>query len=370
MIRKVISYLVVLTIAATIGIYLFQRGKTLLAASQVGEEVIPTSVAKVRSIRETIEVSGVVEPLLSTEIKSEISGRVAAVRVKDGDDVELNQILVELDPTSLRTDLTEAERDLQAQSLRLERERRDFQRLENLFENRFVQEKELLDAKTNLQISEIDLAIRRARLEKAEENLSKTTIRAPHNGIVSDRGINPGQVIVGATSVNQGTTLMKVNDLAELTIKIDIGEIDIGKISREVIPTITIDAYPDQTFEGRIAEIARFAINRDNIRVFPIEVRFGSGGFEVSPGVSANVEILVSESPEAISIPITGVFTELGETVVYRLENLSTSGGKPDPQSWERVKVTIGLSDFEFVEILSGLQTGDEVATRRPTGFQ
>lgn len=365
MIRRILSYLIAIIAITAIGYFAVDRGRNLLAASTPQPERIRTAVVERATIREVIESSGFVEPVLSTEVKSEISGRILQVPHDNGEEVSTGTILAELDPTSLRTEVTEAQRDVQAQSLRVERARRDYERLQRLHENRFTQEKELLDAETDLKIAEIDLEIREARLEKAEENLSKTIIRAPHAGILSDRNVNPGQVIVGATSVNQGTTLMRVNDLSELVITVDINEVDIAKVDPSVTPVIRIDAYPDRIFTGKIVDVARFAVNRNNLRVFPIEIRFESGDFAVSPGVSATVEILVEEVTDVPSIGVGAVFSEEDQTVVYR-----KAGEKPNGLSqWERVVIETGIRDFERVEIVAGLQPGDEVALRRPPGF-
>ena len=343
MIRKTLSYLLLFAAVGAVGWFVFKRGEALLAASAEREPEIRSITVETGSIQETIEIAGFVEPLLSTEVKSEISGRILRVLADDGDTVEEGDVLAELDPTSLRTDRTEAQRNYQAQVLRVE------------------QEKGFRDAKTELDIAEIELEVRQARLEKAEENLSKTEIRAPHRGVISNRGINVGQVIVGATSVNQGTTLMRVNDLGELVINIDINEVDIARINETQSPEIRIDAYPGESFDGRIAEIARFAVNRNNIRVFPVEIRFSAKDFTVSPGVSATVRILVAEVSNVPVLPISSIFVEGGQKIVFRR--------KPDSEEWERVPVETGLSDFDRVEIVSGIRAGDEVAGSRPEGF-
>ena len=149
-------------------------------------------------------------------MKSEISGRITRILVEEGDSVQRGEVLVELDRISLQTRVREAERSFEADRLRLERSKRNYERLKELHTKKFVGEKEFLDAKTDFKLSELNLEIAQARLEDAEEDLSKTVITAPHEGILTLINVTDGQVISGATSVSNGTDLLTIAQLSEL----------------------------------------------------------------------------------------------------------------------------------------------------------
>lgn len=317
-----------------------------------------------RTIEETVEANGIVEPIISTDVRSEISGKIADILVEDGAIVKAGQRLIELDRTSLETDYREAQRNFQGQKLRVQQARRDYERLQELYERNFAREKELLDAETDLELAEIELEVRQARLDKATENLSKTTILAPHAGIVANLDINEGQVIIGATSVNQGTRLMTVYDSEGLYVQTDINELDIAKIEVGDEARVTFDALPDQEFNGSISQIHSYARNEGNRRVFRVRITFESGERTINPGISANLVIPIDKVEEAPSLLISAVYTENGKKFVYRV-----NGEKEDGTlDLEKVSVETGLNNAQYVEIRSGVDVGTTISLTRPAG--
>lgn len=357
MIKKTLITLAILGIIAGGYFALHKAGQDTTGQSQ---RSTITALAERRTIEEAIQESGFVEPILSTEVRSEVSGRIARIYVRRGQEVAQGDILVELDRVTLLNDLAEAERNLQSDQLRLDQARRDYLRLRNLHTQHYAQEKELLDAETSYKLAEIQVAVSETRIEKAQENLSKTTIRAPHGGIVADLDINEGQVIIGATSVNQGTVLMTLNDLSKLHVTLDINELDIAKIRQGMPAQITFDSLPGKTFKGIISEIHPFAINQNNLRVFRVEVTFDTDGQDIRPGISADIRIVTGRVEDAVVVTLSAVFTEGRERYVHVINPSS-----PDAAS-EKRPVTTGISNNRFVEIREGLSEGETVSLLRP----
>lgn len=318
-----------------------------------------TSVVELGSIEDVVTAGGYVEPVVSTEVRSEITGRIDQIFIKDGQSVETGQILLELEKTDRLTELDEAERLFDAQKLRLEQARRDYVRLEGLREKNFTNEKDYLDAKTELGLMEIDLEVRRARLEKAQDNLAKTTIRAPHEGVVGNFDLNEGQVITGATSVNQGTTLMTINDLLKLHVRTKVNELDINKIDVGMKARITFDALPEEEFEGVVSQIFSYAETEGNERIFRVLVTFGAGDGRIRPGISATVTLPIAEAHDVPVVIPTALFKSGEGFVAYRQNGTG----------WDKVPVETGLSDVHHVEVKSGLQTGDTVSLTMPEGM-
>ena len=189
--------------------------------------VVQTDIAALRDLKSVVPATGEVLPLLSSIVKSEISGRITRILVEEGDSVQRGEVLVELDRISLQTRVREAERSFEADRLRLERSKRNYERLKELHTKKFVGEKEFLDAKTDFKLSELNLEIAQARLEDAEEDLSKTVITAPHEGILTLINVTDGQVISGATSVSNGTDLLTIAQRSEhyMVSKINVVEV-------------------------------------------------------------------------------------------------------------------------------------------------
>ena len=321
---------------------------------------VRTDTAKIRDLESVVTATGEVLPLLSSVVKSEISGRITKVEVDEGDPVERGQLLLELDRTSLETRVREAERSVEAEQLRLEKAERNFKRLKQLFEKDFVGEREFLDAETDYDLAKLNLEIARARLEDAQEDLSKTSILAPHDGIVTRLDVVEGQVISGATSVSEGTELLTVAELEELYMEADINEVDVEKLDVGDDALLRFDAIPGFTVEGTINKIALSARADGNVRVFPIEVVFESEDARVRPGISATVEIPVASVDDAVSVLLSAVFVEDGDSFVY----LRRDG------DWVRQAVETGINDLQHVAIESGLAEEDTVALTRPAAFR
>jgi len=315
-----------------------------------------------RTLKETIQTSGIVEPDVSIEVRSEISGRIDEILVEEGDRVEKDQVLAVLDRTALLNDLTEAQRNLDAYRLRLERAQRDMERLERLAADEFAREQDYLDAQTDFELAGIEYEVRQTRLETSQDNLEKATIRAPREGVISELNVNEGQVIVGATSVNQGTLLMKVNDLRFLVVRANINELEVVRINDDNAVQVTFDAIEDLEIDGTIRRISRFGISQNNSRVFPVEVVFEAIDERIRPGITANLNFPIKTAEDVPAVLISAVFNLGGDRKVV---NIVTGEGTTETRDIET-----GIRDSRFVEIVSGAEVGEKVSLSRPTGAE
>ena len=329
-------------------------------SSEPDSSELRTDIAQRRDLMSVVPATGEVLPLISSIVKSEISGRIMDIKVEEGDAVIRDQVLLELDRTSLETRLREAQRNLEAERLRLEKSERNNLRLKGLFEENFVGEKEYLDAKTELNLAELNLEIAQARLEDAADDLSKSVISAPHNGVVTRLDVLEGQVISGATSVSNGTELMTIAELDELYMEANINEVDVETLYLGQKAFLRFDAIPDFEVEGTINVIAPSARKDGNVRVFPVEVFFEVSDKRVRPGISATVEVPIETAKNATSILLSAVFNDEGVSHIYVKK----------PAGWERREVSVGINNLQHVEIRSGLEEGEVVALSRPRDFR
>lgn len=324
----------------------------------------PASRLTARAVRRDIEsavvVSGFVRPVLTSDIKAEVSGKVARLPVVIGQAVKKDELLVELDPTLAKADQAEATRNYQLQKLNVEKLARDRMRAEALRAKEFVSLKELEDAVTAHEVGKLQLEVIQARLDKAEENLRKTIIRAPHAGIVTDVGILEGQVVVGAQSINSGTLLMKVSDTDPLRVDVNLNEFDAARVTLGRAADLTFDSLPGVRRPGKVSFIAPFGSSDSKdkeVRVFPCQIAFESG-FGVRPGISANASILVDKVAGCVAVPVSAIFIEEADRFVYV---------RKDDQ-WERRVVKVGLGDSSWSQITEGVAEGDVLSLVRPAG--
>lgn len=313
-----------------------------------------------RDIESAVVVSGFVRPVVTSEIKAEVSGKVARLVVAIGQPVQKGDLLVELDPTLAKADQEEAARNLQLQRLNVEKLARDRSRAEALRAKEFVSLKELEDAVTAHEVGKLQLEVSQARLDKAEENLRKTVIRAPHAGIVTDVGILEGQVVVGAQSINSGTLLMKVSDTDPLRVDVNLNEFDAARVSVGRVADLTFDSLPGVRRPGKVTFIAPFGTSDSKdkeVRVFPCQISFESG-FGVRPGISANATILVDKAVGCVAVPVSAIFIEEADRFVY-----VRAGDR-----WERRVVKVGLGDASWTQVTEGVSEGDVLSLVRPAG--
>ncbi len=318
------------------------------------------AVVTVRDIEETVDAAGFVRSVIYSDIKAEVSGKVERILVKDGQLVKKGDVLVELDPTLVKADEDEARRNVQLQGFNLEKATRDLKRVDVLRTKGFVSDREALDAKTAFEVIKLQLEIAQSRLDKASENLRKTILTAPHDGMVSEsNNLVVGAVVIGAQSINSGTLLMRVSDTSILRVDVNLNEFAATRVELGREATITFDSIPSLTRKGKITFMAPFGTadaKVPDLRIFPSQVAF-SAGDGVRPGISANVSVLVAREKKCVSVPVSGIFVEGNERIIYV---------KDENGEWDRRVVQLGLSDAGWTQVKKGVAPGETLSLVRP----
>ena len=324
--------------------------------------------SKTVTIEQKIESSGTVEPEEETMVKSEIDGRIERIFVKEGDGVEKDTKLIKLDTRSIEAELDEAQRRYEKQKLELKKIKRDVKRLSALAEDKFARESDYLDAQTDLRIAQLELEIREARLESVLDDKDKALIKAPLQGTVLSLNVNEGEVITGASSVSNGTELLKIANLDKLEIELDLNEIDVNKVSVGQKASIHFDAVEDKTFEGTIRKISPNAKQENNTHTFPVTVSINSVDPTIKPGISAKVVFLIDRAEEVLGVPLSAVFIAEGKDKQKPDRFLFTIENEPgQPKRYRKYMVKVGLSDDQYIEITDGFdEAGKRVSLIRP----
>ena len=315
--------------------------------------------AEKRDIRETVEAAGFVRAVIYSNVRAEVSGKLQKLYVATGDMVKRDQILAELDPVLAKADEDEARRNVQLQRFTLERITRDLRRSETLREKGFVSEREMLDARTAYEVAKLQGEIAQSRLDKATENVSRTVIRAPHDGQVSDCVIVEGQIVIGAQSINRGTLIMTVSDTSVLRVDVSLNEFAATRVEVGKDALVTFDSIPSLRKSGKITFMTPFGTpdaKVPDLRIFPTQVSFAAGD-GVRPGISANVTVTVDSVKDCVAVPLSAVFVDGADRVIY----VRDGGGE-----WAARKVRLGLSDAGWTQVREGVTPGDVVSLIRP----
>lgn len=363
-----------------------------------GDAATPFRLGKIQ--QEDLQVSvrevGVVDPVTKVDVKSTVSGKIVGLRVRDGAIVKAGEVLAEVEPdVNQAQTLSDVQGSLSQAKLSFMNAERDFTQQAALFKAGLISEQSHRDAKTKRDLAEEAFKSAQTRYQIVEDrgipisgnaSSQKARVMSPMNGVVIKKGVELGDTITsGVSSFNAGTVVFTVADLKSLIIRVNLNEVDIAKVQTGMPVRVTLDAYPQKTFTGKVRFVAPAAKLAEKIKVFEVEVALDELTEAFRTGMSANVEILGDRRSKALSLPLESLHRKDGQTVAYRLK----TGLKPEDfkrakdglagrgkftwlsEHWkeffEPVTVKAGLATLERVEILSGLKEGDQVSLEDPT---
>ena len=314
-------------------------GSIVVAINWKKEDLIEVTVeeAERRSITSIVSATGRIFPETEVKISSEVAGEIIELPVVEGQRVEKGDLLVKVDPDRYETQLrqrkvsinTAEAGSLEAKAQRLQAQQ-DLGRVEELFTKGFVSEKELEDARTLLEIRKVQeesamLEIERAKSswEEAEEALSKTVTFAPMNGTITKLGAELGERVVG-TGQFAGTEILRVADLSNMEVRIEVSETDIVHVKVNDKATVEVDAMPDEEFDGWVTEISSSAANvrqdNDQLTTFEVRIRLDKPSPQLRPGMTATADIETETVNNAISVPMQSVTVRKKEDVRKALD--------------------------------------------------
>ena len=392
--RWVIGSVVVVAVAA--GMFFTLRGGD--AKAKKAEASSPFRVGKVQA--EDLQVSvrevGVVDPLVKVDVKSAVSGRIVGLKVREGASVRSGEVLAEVEPdVNQAQTLSDVQGSVSQARVSFKNAERDFAQQTALFREGLISEQAFRLARTTRDLADENYKSAQTRYQIVEDrgipisgNASTQLARvtSPMKGVVIKKGVELGDTITsGVSSFNAGTVVFTVADLASLIVKVNLNEVDIAKVKVGQLVRITLDAYPQHAFTGKVRFVAPAADLVEKIKVFRVEIDLDQLTDSFKTGMSANVEILGEKRDKAVSVPLEALQRRDGQTVVYRMkEGLTpkdlakakdglTGRGKfiwlADhwKEYFEVVPVKAGIATLERVEILSGLTANDQVCLEDPT---
>jgi HlyD family secretion protein len=366
--------------------------------SKKAEANTPFRVGKVQA--EDLQVSvrevGVVDPLIKVDVKSTVSGRIVGLKVREGATVRNGEVLAEVEPdVNQAQTLSDVKGSVSQAKVSFLNAERDFTQQSELFKAGLISDQAYRGAKTTRDLAEELYKSAQTRYQIVEDrgipisgNASTQLARvtAPMNGVVIKKGVELGDTITsGVSSFSAGTVVFTVADLASLIVKVNLNEVDIAKVKVGQPVRITLDAYPQRAFTGKVRFVAPAADLVEKIKVFRVEVALDELTDSFRTGMSANVEILGDKREKAVSIPLEALQRRDGQTVVYRMkENLSPQdlakakeglSGRTKfiwlSDHWKDyfdvVPVKAGIATLERVEIISGLKANEQVSLEDPS---
>lgn len=369
--------------------------------------------AKKTDITEKVSASGMIQPIVEVKISPEVSAEIIELNIEEGDSVVVGDILVRLRPDNLRSaldrtqaslnqqkaNLADAEARLASAKASFKRSELEYKRQKQLHEAKAISNADMELAEANFKIGEQDLTSAEKNVEaakyvvqsalasvkEANENLQFTTIKAPMSGIVSKLDVEKGERVVG-TSQMAGTEMMRIADLNNMEVRVDVNENDIVRVAVGNEVEIDVDAYSylDKKFKGRVTAIANTAnakASPDAVTEFEVKIRILNSSYQelitsnkvpFRPGMTASVDIVTNTKKGILAVPLGAVTTRVPKIEGDEEDERSQRKREEDLKEVVFVNndgiaelkiVKTGISDFDNIEILEGVEEGAQVIT-------
>lgn len=318
-------------------------GALLAACTEPAPEAVAplydTVPVETRPIEVAVDAAGVIEPEILVEVKSKASGEILAVHAETGDTVEQGALLVEVDQRTPSNQLAEAEAALVAARARREIARTQMERARTLHETGTLTQADYEQSQLEFANAEADVVGKQVAVENARIAMDDTEIRAPIAGTIIERQVEPGTVISSPTrDVSGGTVLMRMADLTSVQVRTLVDEIDIGKIRPGMATRVTVAAYPNQPFEGKVLKIEPQAIVDQNVTRFAVLIRLENRDNLLMPGMNADVEIRIASRDAVAAVPTIAL------RVAGDIPAAAAMLGLPEPQLRARLG-SLGAAD-------------------------
>jgi HlyD family secretion protein len=368
------------------------------------------AAVKTRDIVVAVQAAGIIEPVTNVELKSKASGEILSISSDTGDVVEAGELLVQIDKRTPRNSLAQADAELEAAKARRNIAQSQRNRAEKLYKSGTLNEVDLEQSVLEFANSKAEVVRSQVAVENARIALDDTEVRAPITGTIIQREVEVGQVISSPTmDVGGGTALLRMADLRFVQVRSLVDETDIGKISPGLDAIVTVAAYPNQPFAGKILKVEPQAAEEETVTLFAVIVTIDNETGLLRPGMNAEVEVNIASRYGVTAIPTialrtprdieaAALFTGLDEDEIR--EQLRSGGmqttavaspaspaaGRPAPTAdssavagegyqfageyWIFVlrdgspyaqNVSTGLTDLDYSEITSGIAAEEQI---------
>jgi HlyD family secretion protein len=287
----------------------------VLVAGCAKPKVVPVVYQSVpvetRSIVVSARATGTIQPDTVVEVKSKASGEILDMKVETGTNVSRGTLLVRIDRRTPQNTLSQAEADLDVARARLQNADAQKRRSEELFKSQSITEQEHEQAVLALANAKAEVIRAQVAVENARIAMEDTDVLAPIAGTIIAKNVERGQVISSPTrDVGGGTVLLKMADLSLVQVRTLVDETDIGKIRPGLRATVTVDAYPNQPFEGEVLKIEPQAETQQNVTMFPVLVRIDNRNGLLKPGMNADVEVHIGRRDSVLAVPNAALRTQ------------------------------------------------------------
>ena len=335
-------------------------------------------------ITQAVTATGTLNPVVNVQVGSQVSGNIAKLFVDFNSQVKAGQVVAQIDPALFQATVTQAEGDLANAQAALELAKVNAKRTQDLFAKKTSSEADVDQAMANLHQAEANVKIKQGALDKAKADLDHCTITSPIDGVVISRSVDVGQTV--AASLQAPVIFAIANDLTKMQIDANVAEADVGVVKVDQNVDFTVDAFPMQTFQGKVVQVRNAPITVQNVVTYDTVIGVSNPDLKLKPGMTANVAIIVAHKDDVLQIKNAALRYRPPDATPVETKRTSTSrpgrpgGGRSSAGQEGRVERTVyvlpsgasrpqpvqvktGISDGITTEVIEGLKEGDRVVT-------
>lgn len=339
---------------------------SMVACGKKTEVKYESSKVSKQNISTSITATGTIEPVTEVEVGTQVSGIIDKIYVDYNSVVKKGQLIAELDKTNLLSELSSAKSNMESAKSKMEYQKSNYNRYKELYSKGLVSADDYENAKLSYKQASEEYAIQKESVSKAQTNLGYAIITSPIDGIVLSKEVEEGQTV--AAAMETPTLFIIAQDLTDMQVIADVDEADIGGVKEGQRVTFTVDAFPDDLFEGKVTQVRQEATEESNVVTYEVVISAPNDDLKLKPGLTANVTIFTNERDGVLAVPSKALRFAPNENLLAEGESITDCEDKDkvwmrEGSNFKAVPVKIGVTNGTYTEIISGLKEGDAVLT-------
>lgn len=319
-----------------------------------------------QTLQNSVTATGTIEAVTSVTVGTQVSGIVNKLYVDYNSQVKKGQVIAELDKTNLLSELNTAKANMASAQSQLNYQSANMKRYQALYQKGLVSADDYENALLTYRQAKEEVATAKEQVQRAQTNLGYATITSPIDGTVISKSVEEGQTVAASFNTPELFTIAK--DLTNMQVVADVDEADIGAVKEGDRVTFTVDAYPDDTFEGTVKQVRLQATTTNNVVTYEVVISAQNADLKLKPGLTANVTIYTQERTGVLAVANKALrFTPTKETVGKDMKIVDCKGKNKvwtlDGKTLTAHPVSIGQTDGMHTEITKGLKAGQQIVT-------
>ncbi|MCF0205047.1 MAG: efflux RND transporter periplasmic adaptor subunit [Muribaculaceae bacterium] len=327
-------------------------------------DFVQQPVAKA-NLQNSITATGTIEPVTSVTVGTQVSGIVSKLYVDYNSEVKKGQVIAELDRTNLISELNNAKASQSSAQSSLDYETSNFNRYKTLYDKGLVSAYEFENAKLSYEKAKQTVLQAKEQVQKAQTNLGYATITSPIDGVVLSKAVEEGQTV--AASFNTPELFTIAQDLTDMRVIANIDEADIGSVKEGQRASFTVDAFPNDVFNGQVTQVRQEATTTNNVVTYEVVISAPNHDLKLKPGLTANITVYTHELKDVVCVPNKALRVLPTQQTIGKRKLVDCEGKNKvwtitdNGTTVKAIAVQTGMSDGVNTEIISGVKEGQQV---------